>query len=58
MYKELMRILSTAAALGDAILVLLSVPAAYLMGAIGSGTDILIVVTPVCIPACSAPSTY
>ena len=44
MYKELKRIVPTAAALGGAMLGLLSV-AADLMGAIGSGTGILMAVT-------------
>ncbi|KAF7310035.1 Protein transport protein Sec61 alpha [Mycena indigotica] len=44
MYKELKRIIPTAAALGGAILGLLSV-VADLMGAIGSGTGILMAVT-------------
>ncbi|KAJ7211026.1 protein transporter [Mycena haematopus] len=44
MYKELKRVIPTAAALGGAILGLLSV-AADLMGAIGSGTGILMAVT-------------
>lgn len=44
MYKELKRVVPTAAALGGAILGLLSV-AADLMGAIGSGTGILMAVT-------------
>ena len=44
MYKELKRIVPTAAALGGAILGLLSV-VADLMGAIGSGTGILMAVT-------------
>jgi hypothetical protein len=44
MYKELKRIIPTAAAFGGAILGLLSV-AADLMGAIGSGTGILMAVT-------------
>jgi preprotein translocase subunit SecY len=44
MYKELKRIIPTAAAFGGAILGLLSV-AANLMGAIGSGTGILMAVT-------------
>lgn len=44
MYKELKRVVPTAAALGGAVLGLLSV-AADLMGAIGSGTGILMAVT-------------
>ncbi|KAF7301963.1 Protein transport protein Sec61 alpha [Mycena indigotica] len=44
MYKELKRVIPTAAALGGAILGLLSV-VADLMGAIGSGTGILMAVT-------------
>jgi preprotein translocase subunit SecY len=44
MCKELKRVVPTAAALGGAILGLLSV-AADLMGAIGSGTGILMAVT-------------
>lgn len=44
MYKELKRVIPTAAAFGGAILGLLSV-AADLMGAIGSGTGILMAVT-------------
>ena len=44
MYKELKRVVPTAAALGGAILGLLSV-AADLMGAIGSGAGILMAVT-------------
>ena len=44
MYKELKRVIPTAAALGGAMLGLLSV-AADLMGAIGSGTGILMAVT-------------
>jgi protein transport protein SEC61 subunit alpha len=44
MYKELKRIIPTAAAFGGAILGLLSV-AADLSGAIGSGTGILMAVT-------------
>jgi hypothetical protein len=44
MYKELKRIVPTAAAFGGAILGLLSV-AADLMGALGSGTGILMAVT-------------
>lgn len=44
MYKELKRIIPTAAAFGGAILGLLSV-AADLMGALGSGTGILMAVT-------------
>ncbi|KAI0291495.1 SecY protein [Multifurca ochricompacta] len=44
MYKELKRVIPTAAALGGAVLGLLSV-VADLMGAIGSGTGILMAVT-------------
>lgn len=44
MYKELKRVIPTAAAFGGAILGLLSV-AADMMGAIGSGTGILMAVT-------------
>lgn len=44
MYKELKRIIPTAAAFGGAILGLLSV-VADLMGALGSGTGILMAVT-------------
>jgi len=44
MYKELKRVIPTAAAFGGAILGLLSV-AADLVGAIGSGTGILMAVT-------------
>jgi protein transport protein SEC61 subunit alpha len=44
MYKELKRVIPTAAAFGGAILGLLSV-AADLSGAIGSGTGILMAVT-------------
>lgn len=44
MYKELKRVVPTAAALGGALLGLLSV-SADLMGAIGSGTGILMAVT-------------
>jgi len=44
MYKELKRVVPTAAALGGALLGLLSV-VADLMGAIGSGTGILMAVT-------------
>jgi protein transport protein SEC61 subunit alpha len=44
MYKELKRVIPTAAAFGGAILGLLSVTA-DLMGAIGSGTGILMAVT-------------
>ena len=44
MYKELKRVIPTAAALGGAVLGLLSV-AADLMGAIGSGTGILMALT-------------
>ena len=54
MYKELKRIVPTAAALGGAMLGLLSV-AADLMGAIGSGTGILMAVT--IIYSCAFPST-
>jgi preprotein translocase subunit SecY len=52
MYKELKRVIPTAAALGGAILGLLSV-AADLMGAIGSGTGILMAVTT--IYSCASP---
>ena len=52
MYKELKRIVPTAAALGDAILGLLFV-VADLMGAIGSGTGILMAVT--IIYGCKSP---
>lgn len=44
MYKELKRVIPTAAAFGGAVLGLLSV-AADLMGALGSGTGILMAVT-------------
>lgn len=44
MYKELKRVIPTAAAFGGAILGLLSVTA-DLLGAIGSGTGILMAVT-------------
>lgn len=44
MYKELKRVIPTAAAFGGAILGLLSV-SADLLGAIGSGTGILMAVT-------------
>ncbi len=44
MYKELKRVIPTAAAFGGAMLGLLSV-AADLMGALGSGTGILMAVT-------------
>jgi protein transport protein SEC61 subunit alpha len=44
MYKELKRVIPTAAAFGGAILGLLSVTA-DLIGAIGSGTGILMAVT-------------
>jgi preprotein translocase subunit SecY len=44
MYKELKRVIPTAATFGGAILGLLSV-AADLLGAIGSGTGILLAVT-------------
>lgn len=54
MYKELKRVIPTAAAFGGAILGLLSV-AADLMGALGSGTGILMAVTIIyscaCLPA-------
>ncbi len=53
MYKELKRVIPTAAAFGGAILGLLSV-AADLMGAIGSGTGILMAVT--IIYSCKSPS--
>ena len=46
MYKELKRVIPTAAAFGGAILGLLSVTA-DLMGALGSGTGILMAVTTV-----------
>ena len=52
MYKELKRVVPTAAALGGAILGLLSV-VADLMGAIGSGTGILMAVT--IIYGCKSP---
>src|SRR6201992_4063155 len=52
MYKELKRVVPTAAALGGAILGLLSV-VADLMGAIGSGTGILMAVTT--IYSCTLP---
>ncbi len=52
MYKELKRVIPTAAAFGGAILGLLSV-AADLMGAIGSGTGILMAVT--IIYSCTSP---
>ena len=52
MYKELKRVIPTAAALGGAVLGLLSV-AADLMGAIGSGTGILMAVTIIYSCACS-----
>jgi len=55
MYKELKRVIPTAAALGGAVLGLLSV-AADLMGAIGSGTGILMAVTT--IYSCASPSTH
>jgi hypothetical protein len=55
MYKELKRVIPTAAALGGAVLGLLSV-AADLMGAIGSGTGILMAVT--IIYSCASPSTH
>ena len=55
MYKELKRIIPTAAALGGAVLGLLSV-AADLMGAIGSGTGILMAVT--IIYSCASSSTH
>lgn len=54
MYKELKRVVPTAAALGGAILGLLSV-AADLMGAIGSGTGILMAVT--IIYSCKSPNS-
>jgi preprotein translocase subunit SecY len=47
MYKELKRLIPTAVALGGAILGLLSV-AVDLMGAIGSGANILIAATTIC----------
>ena len=52
MYKELKRVVSTAAVLGGAILGLLSV-VGDLMGAIGSGTGILMPVT--VIYGCKSP---
>jgi len=54
MYKELKRVIPTAAAFGGAILGLLSV-AADLSGAIGSGTGILMAVT--IIYSCKSSST-
>ena len=59
MYKELKRVVPTAAALGGAILGLLSV-AADLMGAIGSGTGILMAVTIIysCMYSHSLSSVY
>ena len=53
MYKELKRVVPTAAALGGAILGLLSV-VADLMGAIGSGTGILMAVTIIYSCKCSS----
>jgi len=55
MYKELKRVIPTAAAFGGAILGLLSV-AADLLGAIGSGTGILMAVTIIysCMCPCSS----
>jgi hypothetical protein len=53
MYKELKRVIPTAAAIGGATLGLISV-AADLMGAIGSGTGILMAVT--IIYSCECPS--
>jgi protein transport protein SEC61 subunit alpha len=44
MYKELKRVIPTAAAFGGAVIGLLSV-ASDLMGALGSGTSILLAVT-------------
>jgi protein transport protein SEC61 subunit alpha len=52
MYKELKRVIPTAAAFGGAILGLLSV-SADLLGAIGSGTGILMAVT--IIYSCALP---
>ena len=52
MYKELKRVIPTAAAFGGAILGLLSV-VADLMGALGSGTGILMAVT--IIYSCGSP---
>ena len=59
MYKELKRVIPTAAALGGAVLGLLSV-AADLMGAIGSGTGILMAVTIIysCAPSHLITSVY
>jgi len=51
MYKELKRVIPTAAAFGGAVLGLLSV-AADLLGAIGSGTGILMAVTIIYSCAC------
>lgn len=56
MYKELKRVIPTAAAFGGAILGLLSV-AADLMGALGSGTGILMAVTIIYSCKVSNPST-
>jgi protein transport protein SEC61 subunit alpha len=55
MYKELKRVIPTAAAWGGAVLGLLSV-GADLMGAIGSGTGILMAVT--IIYSCESSSTF
>ena len=55
MYKELKRVIPTAAAFGGAILGLLSV-AADLSGAIGSGTGILMAVT--IIYSCKLPCLF
>jgi protein transport protein SEC61 subunit alpha len=57
MYKELKRVIPTAAAFGGAILGLLSV-AADLMGAIGSGTGILMAVTIIYSCKHHVPSLY
>lgn len=57
MYKELKRVIPTAAAFGGAILGLLSV-AADLMGAIGSGTGILMAVTIIYSCACLVLSWF
>jgi protein transport protein SEC61 subunit alpha len=57
MYKELKRVIPTAAALGGAVLGLLSV-AADLMGAIGSGTGILMAVTIIYSCAYHRPTTF
>ena len=53
MYKELKRVIPTATAFGGAILGLLSV-AADLLGAIGSGTGILMAVTIIYSCKCSS----